>query len=104
MCEASGEGMGISVWMSSECTNSGGTALGVGRPGVNMNLILSLPRTSVGAVLVVCGGDVWVVGNRDVVKDVGGQVSSQTMDGDQDVSPWANVWDGPASSCAMDGS
>ena len=76
MCEATGGGMGI------------GTALGVG-----MNLISSRPHTSAGAVLVVGGGDVRVVGNGDPLEDV---------DGDRDVSPWANVWDGPASSCAME--
>ena len=53
MCEASGGGVGISVWMNSVCTNLGGTALGVG-----MNLISSLPRTSAGIVPVVGGGDV----------------------------------------------
>ena len=47
-----------------------------------MNLISSLPRTSMGAVPVVSRGDVWVVGNEDVVEDVGGQVSLRTMDGD----------------------
>ena len=47
-------------------------------PGVGMNLISSLPCTSVGAVSVVGRGDVREVGNRDVVEDV---------DGDQDVSP-----------------
>ena len=59
MCEASGGGVGISVWMNSVCINSGGTALGVG-----MNLISSLPRTFAGAVRVVDGGDVRVVGNE----------------------------------------
>ena len=90
MCEASGwgGGVGISVWMNLICTNSGGTT-----PGVSMNLISSLPRTSAGVVRVVGGGDVWVVGNGDVVEDV---------DGDRDVSPGANVWDGLASSCAME--
>ena len=97
MCEASGEGVGISFWMNSVCTNLGGIALGVG-----MNLISSLPCTSARVVLVVNGGDILLVGNGDVVEDVGRQVSSQTMDGDRDVSPWANVWDGPASSCAME--
>ena len=58
-----------------------------------MNFISSLPRISVGAVLVVGGGDVRVVGNGGVVEDV---------DGDRDVSPRADVWDGPASSCAME--
>ena len=53
---------------------------------------------------VIDGGDVRMVGNGDVVEDMGGQVSSQVMDGDRDVSPWANVWDGPTSSCTMDGS
>ena len=77
MCEASGEGVGISFWMNSVCTNLGGIALGVG-----MNLISSLPCISAGAVLVVSKGDVWVVGNGDVVEDVDRQVSSRTMDGD----------------------
>ena len=67
-----------------------------------MNLISSLPCTSTGAVLVVSGGDVRVVGNGDVVGDVGGQVPSVLMDGDRDVSLWANIWDGPTSSCAME--
>ena len=98
MCEASGGGVGIYVGMNSICTNSGGTTPGVGRPGVGMNLISSLPCTSTGAVLVVNGGDVRVVGNEDV----GGQVPSVLIDGDRDVSPWANVWDGSASSCAME--
>ena len=89
MCEAFGGGGGISVWMNLVCTNLGGTAPRVSHPGVGMNLISSLPHTSAGAVWVVGGGDVWVVGNRDVVEDV---------DGDRDVSPWANVWDGPVSS------
>ena len=84
--------MVISVWMKSECTNSRGTTPGVGRLGVGMNFISSLPRTSVVAGRVVGGGDVRVVGNKDVVEDV---------DGDQDVSLWENVWDGPASLCAM---
>ena len=79
--------MVISVWMNSECTNSRGTT-----PGVGMNFISSLPRTSVVAVRVVGGGDVRVVGNKDVVEDV---------DGDRDVSLWENVWDGPTSLCAM---
>ena len=79
--------------MNSVCTNSGETAPGVGCLGVGMNLISSLPRTSAGVVRVVGGGDVWVVGNGDVVEDV---------DGDRDVSSWANVWDGPASSCAIE--
>ena len=84
-------GVGIFVWMNSVCTNSGGTALGVGRPRVSMNLISSLPHTSTGAMLVIGGEDIQVVGNGDVVEDVGGQVSLWTMDGDWDVSPWANV-------------
>ena len=67
-----------------------------------MNLILSLACTFAGAVSVVSGGDVRVVDNRDVVGDVGGQVPSLLMDGDRDVSPWGNVWDGPASLCAME--
>ena len=79
--------------MNSVCTNSGGTTLGVGRPGVGMNLISSLPHTFVGVVPVVGGGDVQVVGNGDAVEDV---------DRDRDVSPWANVLDGPASSFAME--
>ena len=70
-------GVGIFIWMNTVCTNSGGTALGVG-----MNLISSLPCTSAGAVSVVSRGDVWVVGNGDVVEDVDRQVSSRTMDGD----------------------
>ena len=70
-------GVGIFIWMNTVCTNSGGTALGVG-----MNLISSLPCTSAGAVSVVGRGDVWVVGNGDVVEDVDRQVSSRTMDGD----------------------
>ena len=101
MCEASGGGgggVGIYVGMNSVCTNSGGTALGVGHLGVGMNLISSLPCTSTGAVLVVNGGDVRVVGNEDV----GGQVPSVLIDGDRDVSLWVNIWDGPASSCAME--
>ena len=57
---------GIYVGMNSVCTNSGGTAPGVGRSGVGMNLISSLPCTSTGAMPVVSGGDVGVVGNRDV--------------------------------------
>ena len=84
--------MVISVWMNSECTNSRGITPGVGRQGVGMNFISSLPRTSVVAVRVVGGGDVRVVGNKDVVEDV---------DGDRDVSLWENVWDGPTSLCAM---
>ena len=91
MCEASGGGVGICVWMNSVYTNSGETAPGVGHLGVGMNLISSLPCTSVGAVPVVSGGDIQVVGNGDVVGDVGGQVSLLLMDGDRDVSPWANV-------------
>ena len=67
-----------------------------------MNLILSLPHTSARAVRIVDGGDVWVVGNGDVLGDVGGQVPSLLLDRDRDVSPWANRWDGPASSCAME--
>ena len=102
MCEASRGGLGICVGMNSVCTNSGGIAPGVGRPRVGMNLILSLACTFAGAVSVVSGGDVRVVGNRDVVGDVGGQVPLLLMDGDQDVSLWANIWDGPASSCAME--
>lgn len=69
---------------------------------IYMNFISSLPRTSAGAVPVVGGGDVWVVGNEDVVGDVGGQVSSLSMDGDQDVFPLVNVWDGSASLCVME--
>ena len=61
-----GGGGGIYVGMNSVCTNSWGTAPGVGRPGVGMNLISSLPCTSTGAMPVVSGGDVGVVGNRDV--------------------------------------
>ena len=67
-----------------------------------MNLISSLPCTTAGAVPIVSGGDVRVVGNRDVLGDVGGQVPSLLMDGDRDVWAWANEWDGPASSCAME--
>ena len=78
--------------MKSVCTNSEGIA-----PGVGMNLISSL-----GAMPVVGGGGVRVVGNEDVVEDVGGQVSLRTMDGDRDVSPWVNKWDGPVSSCVME--
>ena len=63
-----------------------------GSPRGGQNFISSLPRTSVVAVRVVGGGDVRVVGNKDVVEDV---------NGDRDVSLWANVWDGPASLCAM---
>ena len=66
MCEASSGGVGIYVGMNSVYTNSGGTALGVGHPGMGMNLISSLPCTSTKAVLVVSGGDVRVVGNGDV--------------------------------------
>ena len=73
----------------------------MGRLGVSMNLISSLPCTTTGAVPVVSGGDVRVVDNGDVLVDVGGQVPSLLMDGDRYVSPWANVWDGPASLCAM---
>ena len=67
--------------MNSVCTNSGGTALGVGRPRVGMNLISSLPCTSAGAVSVVGREDIQVVNNGDVVKDVGGQVSLRTKMG-----------------------
>ena len=67
-----GGGVGIYVWMNSVCTPSGGIAPGVGRPRVGMNLISSLPCTTVKAVPVVSGGDVRVVGNGDVVGDVGG--------------------------------
>ena len=88
--------------MNSVRTNSRGTALGVGRPGVGMNLISSLPCIIAGSVPVVNGGDVRVVGNGDVLGDVGGQVPSLLLDRDRDVSPWANGWDGPASSCAME--
>ena len=102
MCEGSAGGVGICVWMNSVCTNSGGTATGVGRLGVGMNLISSLPSTTAGAGPAVSGGDIRVVGNGDVLGDVGRQVPSLLMDGDPDVSPWANVWDGPASSCAME--
>ena len=101
MCEGSNGVVGICVWMNLVCTNSRGTALRVGRLGVGMNLISSLPRTIAGSVPVVNGGDVRVVGNGDVLGDVGGQVPSLLMDGDRYVSPWANVWDGPALSCAM---
>ena len=66
MCEASAGAVGIYVGMNSVCTNSGGTAPGVGCPGVGMNLISSLPCTSTGAVPVVSGKDVRVVGNEDV--------------------------------------
>ena len=59
--------VGIYVGMNSVCTNSGGTAPGVGRPGVGMNLISSLPCTSTGAVPIVSGGDVLVVGNRTCI-------------------------------------
>ena len=91
MCEGSGGGVGICVWMNSVCMPSGGTAPGVGRPGVGMNLISSLPCIIAGSVPVVNGGDIRVVGNGDVLGDVGGQVSSLLMDGDQDVWAWANV-------------
>ena len=67
-----------------------------------MNLMSFLPCTTAGVVPIVNGRDVWVVGNGDVLGDGGGQVPSLLMDGDRDVSPWANVWDGPASSCAME--
>ena len=43
----------------------------VGRLGVGMNLMSSLPRTSAVAMPVVGRGDVWVVGNGDAVEDVG---------------------------------
>ena len=102
MCEGSGGGVGICVWMNSVCTPSGGTAPGVGRPGVGMNLISSLPCTIAGAVPVVSGGDVRMVGNGNVLRDVGGQVPLLLMDGDRDVWAWANVWDGPASLCAKE--
>ena len=102
MYEASGGGVGIYVWMNSVCTNSRGTAPGVGHPEVGMNLISSLPCTFAGAMPVVNGGDIRVVRNRDVVGDVSRHISSLLMDKDRDVSPWANVWDGPASSCAME--
>ena len=82
MCEASSRRVGTSFWMNSICTNSGGIAPRVGHPGVGMNLISSMPCTSARAVLVVGGGDVLVVGNKDVVEDVGGQVPLRTMDGD----------------------
>ena len=78
-----------------------GTTLGVGRPKVGMNLISALPCTFVGVVSIVSGGDVRVVGNEDVVGDVGRQVSS-FMDGDRDMSSWENVWDRLASLCAME--
>ena len=78
-----------------------GTTPRVGHPRVGMNLISSLPCTFVGEVPVVSGGVVRVVGNGDVVGDVGGQVPSVLLHGDQDVSPWVNVWDRPASSCAI---
>ena len=84
------------------CKKSRLVYLGGTAPGVGMNLISSLPCTFAGAVPVVSGGDIRVVGNRDVVGDVGGLVSSLLMDRDRDVSSWANVWDGPASSCAME--
>ena len=54
----------------------------MGRPGLGMNLISSLPRTIAGSVLVVNGGDVRVVANRDVLGDVGGQVPLTLMDRD----------------------
>ena len=72
MCEASTGAVGIYVGMNSVCTNSGGTAPGVGCPGVGMNLMSSLPCTTAGAVPVVSGGDVRVVRNRNVLGDVGG--------------------------------
>ena len=102
MCEATGGGVGICVWMNSVCTNSRGTALRVGRPGVGMNLISSLPCIIAGSVPVVNGGDIRVVGNEDELGDVGGQVPSLLLDRDRDVSLWAKRWDGPASSCAME--
>ena len=43
-----------------------------GSPRGGQNFISSLPRTSVVAVRVVGGGDVRVVGNKDVVEDVDG--------------------------------
>lgn len=46
------------------------------------NIMSSLPCTSVGIAPMVSRGDAWVVGSGDVVEDVGGQVSSQTMDRD----------------------
>ena len=79
-----------------------GDSTKVGRPGVGMNLISSLPCTTVKAVPVVSGGDVRMVGNGNVLRDVGGQVPLLLMDGDRDVWAWANVWDGPASLCAME--
>ena len=88
--------------MNSVCMSLGGTAPGVGCPGVGMNLMSSLPCTTAGAVPVVSGGDVRVVGNEDVLGDVGGQVPQLLMDGDQDGCAWANVWDRLASSCAME--
>ena len=60
------------------------------------------------STMYICGGSAssqWgrrTVGNGDVVGDVGGQVPSVLMDGDRDVSSWANVWDGSASLCAME--
>ena len=66
MCEASAGGVGIYVGMNSICTNSGGTAPGVGNLGMGMNLISSLPCTSTGVVPVVNREDVRVVGNEDV--------------------------------------
>ena len=44
----------------------------MGHLEMGMNLISYIPCTSVGAVLMVSGGDVRVVGKGDVVKDVGG--------------------------------
>ena len=82
MCEASSRRVGTSFLMNSICTNSGGIAPWVGHPGVGMNLISSMPCTSARAMLVVGGGDVLMVGNKDVVEDVGGQVPLRTMDGD----------------------
>ena len=54
----------------------------MGRPGMGMNLMSSLPCTTVGAMPVVSRGDVRVVGNGDVLGDVGGQVPLLLMDGD----------------------
>ena len=62
------------------------------------HLISSLPCTSAEAVPIVSGGDVRVVGNGDM----GGLVPSVLMDGDRNVSLWANLWDGPTSSCVME--
>ena len=65
-------GLSISIWMNLICTKSGGTTLSVGRLEMGVNLISSLAYTSVGAVLMVGGGDVRVVGKGDVIEDVGG--------------------------------